>query len=295
MRSTFVAAALSASLALAPPGAAALEAAGGGEAPFRLPFPTELVERPLTLPRGTAEIVLPIDLSLSSDRVASPITFAPSAHYGLTDGLTAGVRHFRGLCVTGTANGCPHVYEDVGVDVLGRLWRGGGVEVAAGASLDAAPIDPFTLSLGLRVVARWTGGPFAFALAPSLSVGLDDRDGAQVKALPIELPLATYAFGWVQEVTGNREFLTVPATIQVQVFPPLALAAGGALVAPIDPREGTLADYATFPVGAAVIVTPSTFDVGAAFTFGNLLGRERWPQSQVGAERSARIFLALRL
>lgn len=293
MRRTLIVAAITAGIAVASSPRPAL-ASDAAERPPPAPLPTELVNRPLTLPRGTLEVTLPLDFNLSSDRVGEPVTVAPTAHYGLTDAITVDVHHFRGLCLTGSRHGCPNVYEDLGIGALVRVLRGSGFEVAAGVALNAAPIDPFTSALELRTVARWTGGPFAFSLAPALSIGLDDRDSTALRTIAISFPLASYSFGWVQDVTGNREILTVPATVQVQVIPPLAVVAGGALIAPIDPRDGALTDYATFPVGFAVMVTPGGFDVGASVTFANTLGRERWPGSRPGEGRSARLWIAIR-
>ncbi len=292
MTSLLRAAGVAASIALA---ASAGTARGAPPPPAPAPFPVELVNRPVTLPRGAVEITVPLDISLSSDRVGEPIALAPSAYYGVTDAFMVGVRHARGLCLTGAAHGCPDVYGDVTVDALLRVWRGAGAEIALGSGLAVAPIDPFTIALQVRGVARWAGGPFAFALAPALDFGLDDRDAATLRTVPIAFPLATYAFGWAQEVTGNRELLSVPATVQVQVIPPLAVAAGAALLAPLDPRDGSVADYATFPAGFAVLVTPGSFDVGASLTFANTLGREKWPGTRPGEGRSLRIWAALRL
>ncbi len=259
------------------------------------PLATELVNRPLTLPRGMLEIMIPVDYSISSGRVGEPVGLAPGVHYGVTDAVTVGVHHLRGLCLTGQSHGCRDVYEDLGISALARLWRGAGVEIAAGGALNAAPIDPFTLALEARVVARWTGGPVAFSLAPALSIGLDDRDTPAGKTVAMTFPLATYSFGWAQVVTGNREILTVPASIQLQVFPPMAVVVGGALIAPIDPRDGALTDYITVPLGFAVIVTPGTFDIGASVTFANTVGRERWPGTSAGEGRTARLWVAVRM
>jgi hypothetical protein len=278
-------------------------AAAGGEpatdaapdAP-RAAWPQELANRGAVLPRGMIEVVLPLGINLTSDRFGDPIFLSPGVTIGVTDDLSLGVRHFLGICFKAVSNGCPQPYNDVGFETTWRAWRGGRAEVAVGLAVDVAPIEPFTLSADARVQVRWAGGPFAFALAPALSFGLNQRDvTTSGKRVPISFPLGTYSFGWYQDVTGNREILSVPAVVQVQVIPALAAAAGLAMIVPLDPMEGGPGDYVTFPFGAAVIVTPTgALDVGVSFTFRSLFGREKWPESRPGESRLAQFFVAAR-
>ena len=269
---------------------------GSAVAPAPNPWPSELVGRSATLPRGMLEIFAPLGLNLTNDRVANPVFLAPSVSYGVTDDFMVGLRHFLGLCLSGTTGGCPDVYNDVSVEATWRAWRGHGAELAVGAAVDFSPLDPFLVSFEVRTLARWTGGPFAFVLAPSLDIGITDRDTTAEKRLPIPFSLATYSFGWFQQMPGNREILTVPATIQIQIFPPLAAAAGAAILVPLDPPGGNPGDFYTFPVGFALLVTPDRpFDVGASVTFANLLGAEGWPGTQRGESRVAQLFGAFRL
>lgn len=298
MRCTAIAMGAGVVLAVAATSAAArAQDAGSPQVVEKEGWPVEVVKRPLTLARGMVEIVAPVGINLSSDRVGRPVFVAPSAYYGVTDALTVGVRHFLGACFGGGPNGCPNAYNDLGVDSVWRLWRFHGADLALGAGFDAAPIaDPFTLSGEVRIIARWSGGPFALAIAPMLNVGLTDRsDPRALKRVSVGFPLATYSFGWVQDVPGNKEYLSLPATIQVQVIPQLALAVAGALNGPLDPPSGGFNDAYTVPFAVAAIVSPtSTVDVGASFTFVNLLGRDS-PGAGRGEVRGLQLFAALRL
>jgi hypothetical protein len=258
--------------------------------------PKELASRGAVLPRGMLEVTVPLGISFSSDHIGQPIFLNPGLSYGVTDDLTIGLRHFLGVCFNVAAEGCPQPYNDFSVEAAWQLWRWRGAEIALGAAVDVAPIDPFTLSAEARLRARWAGGPFAFGLAPSISFGLTNRDGTGPgKRVPIAFPLGSYSFGWFQDVTGNREILTVPAVVQVQVIPSFAAAVGAALMAPLDPAVGDASDYVTFPFGAALVVTPSgSVDVGVSLTFRSLFGREKWPGSRPGEARLAQLFVAIR-
>lgn len=273
--------------------APAQEAAAG---PPRGVWPQELSARGTVLPRGMIEVVAPLGINLTSDRGGKPVFLSPAVTIGVTDDLSIGVRTILGICFNAAADGCPQPYNDLAFEATWRAWRRWGAEIAAGLGLTTGPFDPFTMSADVRVHARWAGGPFAFALAPSLSFGLTERDTVTTgKRVPISFPLASYSFGWYQDVTGNREILTVPAVVQVQVIPALSAAVGLAMIAPLDPVDGGPSDYVTFPFGAAVIVTPTgALDVGVSFTFRSLFGREKWPQSRPGESRLGQIFVAVR-
>ncbi len=240
-------------------------------------WPTELVHRPLTLAKDMLEVAVPVNIDWSKDRFGKPVFVSPSVYYGVADGVTVGIRHFLGLCLSGSSNGCPNTYNDVSLDSIWRLARSsaaGGLDLALGAALNAAPLtDPFTLSVEGRIIAKWAVGPLALALAPAFNVGITERD-TSAKTAPLAFPLATYPFGWVQGSAGNKEFMSIPATVQVQIVPQLAVSLAAALDGPLDPAVGNFSDYVTIPVGAVVAFTPvHDVDVGVSFTFLNLLGK----------------------
>ncbi len=258
-------------------------------------WPAEFTRRPLTLARDMLELMVPLDVTLSARRAGEPVFLAPSLYYGVTDALTLGVRHFLGLCLSGSAHGCPKTYNDVGLDALWRLVHEAGSELAVGASLDASPIsDPFTLSGEVRIVGRF-GNPIALALAPSLNFGLNQRNAPIVKATAMAFPLATYPFGWVELSAGNREFLSLPVALTLQLTPVLAVSVASALDGPLDPPTGDFGDFYRIPVGAAVVVSPTNaFDAGLSFTLLNLFGKQL-PGGDAADQRGLQIFAALRI
>ena len=124
-------------------------------------WPAEITRRPLTLAESMFEVTVPLGIGLSRDRGGKPVTLSPSIYYGVSDGLTVGLRHFAGLCLSGTPD-CPRVYEDLSVDTLWRLWRGVSTDLALGVALNASPItDPLALSAEARLLGRFRAGPAA--------------------------------------------------------------------------------------------------------------------------------------
>lgn len=260
-------------------------------------WPVEVTRRPLTLAPGMLEVAVPVNVNMSADRSGKPVFVSPSVHYGVTDVLTVGLRHFLGVCLSGVADGCPKVYNDLGVDAIWGVYHGPLSDLALGVALDAAPLtDPFTLSGEVRIIARFGGGPLALVVAPALDFGITQRDGNTFKTAPLALPLATYPYGWVQfSGPGNKELLSVPASLQVQATPNVVLALSGALDGPLDPATGRFGDFYAIPIGAALVLSPSNMlDVGASFTFLNLIGKQA-PGADASDLRGLQIFAAFRM
>lgn len=279
--------------------AAAVTTAAGQESVLDRPiekegWPIEVTRRPLTLAEGMLEVTVPLGIGLSKDHSGKPLTLAPSAYYGLTDALTVGLRHDQGFCLSGGPE-CQKVYADVGVDALFRLWRGASTDLAAGLALTASPItDPFALSAEARLVARFRGGPASLTVAPALDLGLTHRDTSRPRSEPLAFPLATTTFGFFEAQAGNREWLRVPATLAVQATPNLALAVAASLDGPLDPQGASFSDVYAIPVGAALIVSPSNMlDLGASFTFLNLLGKQP-PLVDRADARAMQVFVSYR-
>jgi hypothetical protein len=263
-------------------------------------WPSEVTRRPLTLAEGMIEVTVPLGIGLSQDRGGKPITLSPSVYYGVNDGLTVGIRHFAGLCFSGSPD-CPRVYEDLSVDSLWRLWRGVSTDLALGVALNASPVaDPLALAAEARLVGRFRAGPAALTVAPTFAVGITNRDTTSVRTAPLAFPLATTSFGYfhgsVQEGQfGNREELRVPVSLAVQATPALALALGVSFDGPLSPPTGSFSDFYTIPVGFAVMLSPSNMlDVGASFTFLNLLGNQATGVDRTDA-RAMQAFVSGRL
>jgi hypothetical protein len=241
-------------------------------------WPTELTRRPLTLGAGMFELYVPVAINMSKGDVGKPVTSNPSLYFGLTDRWMLGVRHLVGLCLSGTSNGCTHTYNDVSVDTVVSLARSSGLDLAIGAAVNWAPLHgdaglPSAWSGEGRVIVRAGGGAVGLTVAPTLNFGLNDRDRA-TKWAATTFNLGTYDLVSVEPSVDNKEFLTVPATLQIQLGPSLALAAGASLDGPLDTTGVSFSDAYRIPVSAALVVTPIPWvDLGASFTFTNLLGK----------------------
>jgi hypothetical protein len=253
-------------------------------------WPTELTQRPLTLAQGMFEVWLPVNVNLSEGADGEPVFLNPSLMFGVTDRWTIGVRHFRGVCLSDEDAGCPEVYDDVSFDSVFSLGRSGGLDLGVGLALNLAPlVDETTFAGEGRLILRAGGGSVAFTLAPTLNFGLNDRE-SNAKRYPIAMNLGTYNALLPQDVIPNKEWLLVPATLQLQLGPTFAVAASASVNGPIDPEVGDYGDYWTVPVGVAAVLTPlPALDLGAAFTFPRLLGED-----EDADERFLSVFLAFR-
>ncbi len=254
-------------------------------------WPQEITKRPLTLGAGMLELWLPVQLDASKDADWKPVTSNPSLAFGITDEWTIGIRHLQGLCFGGVSNGCANVYNDTSVFTRISLARGGGYDVAVQGAFDVTKwSDPRNYAADAGLILRAGGGVVAITAEPTVSFGLKDRD---------TVPSRTTAFGWnagsydlliSEDTVGNKEWLSVPVTLQLQLGPALAVEVGGSLEGPLNPPIGSFSDVYRIPVGAAVILTPvRNFDVGAAFTFPQFAGK-----NDTRDVRALTLFIALR-
>jgi hypothetical protein len=193
-------------------------------------------ERQMTLPEGRAFVQVFAEVNLSQDLALKPLSIAPDLWYGVSDVLTVGLVHSgrgttgfyglpgNGLCLTGSDNGCPDVYHNIGLDARYHFYRSGGMTVAADGGLFARSFDPFQLALKVGATGRWQSGELAVELAPSIFAGLTEREPeAQVGAV----------------VTTNKEALLLPATAIYALMPKLGLAGQVALTVPFEETGDT--------------------------------------------------------
>ncbi|MFL5272437.1 MAG: hypothetical protein ACJ79E_10285, partial [Anaeromyxobacteraceae bacterium] len=246
----------------------------GGPAFTADTWPTELVRRPRTLPRGMLELAAPLGLDVSVASAGNPATVPVAAHLGLTDWLTLGVGHTRGFCAGDANGGCAAAYDDYRVEAFARFYAAGPLSAGYGAALAAASVrDGTALSAEAQFELRLAYDRLAFALAPMYGFGLDRRTSGS-RIAPTTFPLTSaLAFGAFATVP-NRETVHVPLVAELQVHSRVALAAAIAVDGVVDPVVGSFGDTYRVPVGFAAVATPARIlDVGAAFTFPNLAGR----------------------
>jgi hypothetical protein len=254
-------------------------------------WPQEITKRPLTLGTGMLELWLPVQLNASKDANWKPVTSNPSLAFGITDEWTVGIRHLTGICLGGVSNGCANVYNDAGVFTRLSLLRAAGLDVALQGGVDATRwSEPRMWAANAGLILRAGGGAVAVTAEPMVSFGLKDRDTT---------PSRTAAFGWnvgsydlvtSEQTVGNKEHLSVPVTLQLQLGPALAVEVGASLEGPLNPVSGSYSDFYRIPAGAAVILTPLKYlDVGAAFTMPAFAGK-----NDTRDVRFLSVFVALR-
>lgn len=118
----------------------------------------------LTLPAGRLNLALNAEVEATAEAFGKPTSLSPDLSYGVTDDLTVSLAHstfmltgFRGaagkgLCVTGTDNGCAHAYNNVGIEGLYTLARGD-MAVALNAGVHATDLEAgfYVAKLGAKV------------------------------------------------------------------------------------------------------------------------------------------------
>jgi hypothetical protein len=215
------------------------------------------VRRGVQGPAGLFHSRILLHMNTSSDLVGKPISLAPDFYYGVTDSLQLGLLHNlpmgwltrpgAGLCLSGTGNGCPHVYNNVGFDLLyGLLF--GDVNLSFHSSLYLLQVaDPTPLMWTLGFASKLhVSDSFAIFLDPQIGIGLNNRDG------------------------GNKEQLFLPIELQFQLTPPLVLKVLTGVTGPFD----GFGDSYQIPLGVGLVDSVNeSIDLGLRFAFDNLLGK----------------------
>jgi hypothetical protein len=142
-------------------------------------YPDEYALRPLELPTGMVQLKLPIVINLSKGAVASPVFIPFELRLGLTDELEMRIFHpVHGLCISGHAKGCGHIYNDLALGMLYSVMREQGMELAL---LGAVEVDSFSSPVLVRLDAgmafKYVHAPFSIVTSPYVGIGLNHRDG----------------------------------------------------------------------------------------------------------------------
>jgi hypothetical protein len=251
------------------PARAAEEHVGGAGTVYskdQYPY-AELVKRPLTLSAGLIQLDVPLEANLSKDHVGEPWWIAPSVDLGVTDDLTVGLYHpIHGICLAGTSNGCREVYDDLGARGTLGLFRDPGGQLAVRAALFAESFKDSLFNGSVGAAYKRTLGNAALVLEADLDIALNKRDER----------------AW-------NETLNLAAEGQLQLGEGLAVLGRIGYAKPIDVNGAVAAPGHFIPVGFGVEYEPiAKVDVGAEFTFDNLLG-----ENSTADERSGRVFLRM--
>lgn len=220
----------------------------------------EFTRRRLVLPEGAFEITGEparpkiLGINMSDERVFEPVYIAPHFYWGVSDHVTIGITHDRGLCVTGPTRGCgDRPYNDVGFGMLVGLVNAQAFELDLHMGVPVGNFDPFMVGIKSGMLGRIRGDVVAFVFDPFLYVGLSERD------------------------QGNREALVLPFWFYFQATPRVAPFVGAAVQGPLD----NFGDLAQIPVeGGVVFEVSNNVDLGFVFRFNNLLGNDGGPDSR---------------
>lgn len=218
------------------------------ETPEAAPPPVR-ARRPagFAIPRNSFVFTITTEANLSLGAILQPTSLAPDVSYGLTDRVTLSLVHsgfattgFRGsagggLCVT--SEGCPHVYNNAGLEALVDVVRGQ-FSLAAVGGLHAVSFDPLFVDVKLGVQASYRIGAVTTTLSPSVFVGVTDRD------------------------QGNEGTVFAPASVGAQLSRSWFAAVGGGVAAPLDDASGWTARLgliARYRLGPGMFVAGSVF------------------------------------
>ena len=153
-------------------------------------WPLAFVKRPLILPKGMLEIRGDtVRMNLSKGEALEPISLSPDVFFGIKERWTVGITHDTGICLTGSAGGCPKTYDDVGVEIQFGLMGRGSLQLAATGGASASSFaDPLVAGLDFGFLTRIRAGKFALISHPRIYVGIAKRGTkGDIAEIPIDL------------------------------------------------------------------------------------------------------------
>jgi hypothetical protein len=221
------------------------------------PSPASAAILPWILPHDGLRIDATAEIEASAAKVAKPLAIAPDAWFGATDDLTLGIVEskyamtgFRGsagagFCVTGSTEGCPHLYNNVGGEGWGALARGR-LSLVGGGGVYATDITKHFYAVKLGFKVRATAGRVSLSVMPSIFIAADHRD----------------------DMTPNTDALYVPVAFTIKPNANLAFGLGSGIKGPV---EGFASKWAV-PIGFNAAVTLGPVQIGGALTWGALFG-----------------------
>ena len=186
----------------------------------------------------------------SENSGARPVTIAPHFYWGVTDKLTLGITHERGICLDGcwAPDGEEHVYNDAGFAMLVGLGGSRSWELDLHIGVPVVYFDPLWVGVRTGVLGRVNlGRVVSFAFDPSLYVGLSNRD------------------------QGNRERLALPFWFYFQAGAVVVPFVGSGFHGPLD----DFGDQFAVPLEGGIIFDVARgVDLGFVVEFPNLFGHD---------------------
>ena len=243
---------------------------GGGDVPAvsEAPMGKVAVRRGVQGPAGLFTARLLLLINASKNNFGKPTSLAPDLYYALSDTVQIGLLHTLpmgwqsrpggALCLTGTSDGCPKVYDNVGFDFMyGLLY--GDFHLSIHSSLYLLRIsDPTFVMWTVGLIGKFHFTDLvALLFDPQIGISLADR-------------------------RVNKDQLFVPLELQFQATPAVSVK----LLSGVSGQLSALGDTYVIPVGLGVIGNvSSSIDLGVRFSFDNLLGKQP-PMPPPGASRT---------
>jgi hypothetical protein len=234
------------------------------------------VRRGVQGPKGMLSARVTLAVNLSADLVGKPISLAPDIYYSVSDKLQLGLVHDGpmrwqarpglGLCITGKDNGCPHVYDNVGIDVMYGLAFASPLHLSAHGAFYVNSIDASNTMIALGAAGKLhLSENVSVFFDPQIGIALSDRD-------------------------VNDDALFMPLELQFQANAPTVVK----LLSGVSGSLSAFGDTVQVPVGVGVVRNVTeTIDLGARFSFDNLLGKQFDGASAADA-RSIALLLQIR-
>jgi len=241
------------------------------------------VRRGVQGPGGLFTARLLLLINVSKDNFGKPTSLAPDLFYSVTDTVQIGLLHTgpmgwqsrpgSGLCLTGTSDGCPKVYNNIGFDFMyGLLF--GDFHLSLHSSLFLLFVPEPTGVMPEPTGVMWTiglTGKFHFTNAvalffdPQVGVMLSHRD-------------------------RYKEQLFIPVELQFQTTAAVSLK----VLSGVSGQLSELGDTYQVPLGLGLVGNVSNHvDLGLRFSFDNLLGHV-FPGIARADARSIGLLLTLR-
>jgi hypothetical protein len=211
----------------------------------------EWTRKSFLMPEGSFELTgdparpAMVGINASRDSFGDPITIAPHFYWAVSDDLSLGISHERGLCL-GEACG-DKVYNDAGFDLMYFLTGSNKFELDLHVGVPISSFDPFLLGVRAGVLGRVNlGSVTALVFDPSLYVGFTNR-----------------------REFGNREGLDLPFWFYFQATDVIVPFVGSSVSGPLD---GFLDDFAMPLEGGMLFDVARDVDVGFSMRFHRLIG-----------------------
>ena len=241
------------------------------------PAGQDAVVRGVQSPGGMLSIRLTLAMNLSQDKVGKPISLVPNVYYGVSDRLQLGLIHDgpmriqtkpgSGLCLTGSDNGCAHVYDNIGFDAMFGLLFGPALHLSAHGALYVTSFDKGTAMLAVGAAAK-------VHVTDTLAVFADPQLGFQLAK---------------RDDVGVDDQLFLPVELQYQA----STTATAKLLTGITGSLSGFGDSYQVPVGVGVNYNLNErFDIGGRFSFDNLAGKHA---EGVGAADTRSVALQLNI